>query len=424
MARGDSGGRALNRRPGCDCGQYWKKLGKRYLPLSLAFATSVFGAEASAQRQEFMFVEHMSVSADRESGSFTRITSAARLSNRSMVLVGPLGPDAVVVDSLGQHVLSLGRAGDGPGEFRRPVQVGFTDGELWIGDLIGGRLTRFDAGFRALSTRPHGTIGVPFLMSGGSVWMLQTPSVDERPAQRSTRIVRHHPAPSGGPMKLDTIFERETGGLSTLPARSPAEDVGEQPFDDGLLVAISNAGVGAIVVDRSVGTEARSSVKLLRLNERGEKSWEVVLPRLLSPPPRGLVEWEIARRVEPRLQREPRPLRSMVESGVRRNLVIPPLAPAISVAFLDASGVAWLRGVSDSRSVAWTRVGADGKLLGDVILPHGATLIWAAGANLCIQQRDEEAASLVRCGALTIRQGAGVIPPEKRGRQKWNALVH
>ena len=78
-------------------------------------------------------------------------------------------------DSLGNWLSTIGTDGDGPGEFRRPTDMGWSADTLWVSDLALGRLTLFDPDsastirevqFRVGSLR---SVTVPRRMIGASI---------------------------------------------------------------------------------------------------------------------------------------------------------------------------------------------------------------------------------------------------------------
>jgi hypothetical protein len=67
------------------------------------------------------------------------------------------GSNAVVREysATGHHVRNFGRAGDGPGEFRHPVRIGISEGELWVTDGRLRRTVRFGLDGRHLETSQY-----------------------------------------------------------------------------------------------------------------------------------------------------------------------------------------------------------------------------------------------------------------------------
>ena len=93
--------------------------------------------------------EPLLVVGDREDDPaqlFGRVVGAARLSDGSVAVVDPTVDQVRVFDETGEHLRSLGRLGDGPGEFRNAWFVWVRPGDtLWVGDYWPWRYNVFAA---------------------------------------------------------------------------------------------------------------------------------------------------------------------------------------------------------------------------------------------------------------------------------------
>lgn len=111
---------------------------------------------------------------------FGRINSA-HLDSRGNVWVVDLmtGELKVFAVSSGEHLFTVGSRGEGPGEFRMPVPVGFQDEMAWVWDQGLGRLTTFSLDGELIETRLIGTDEelVPRLLfrTGSGTFLAQRP---------------------------------------------------------------------------------------------------------------------------------------------------------------------------------------------------------------------------------------------------------
>lgn len=78
--------------------------------------------------------------------ALTRISSLLTDSLGKIYLVQPLEAAVRVYDSDGRSVATLGRRGDGPGEFRVPLHAGWIRDTLWVVDLADQRVTFWKQG--------------------------------------------------------------------------------------------------------------------------------------------------------------------------------------------------------------------------------------------------------------------------------------
>lgn len=94
----------------------------------------------------------------------------------------------LVLDSLGTLIRSLGRRGDGPGEFQFPVALQLeSDGTLAVVDLANAVLVRFDSSGRSVAERPFAGLGPPLRrirFSADAVRLDEGRLVSGQPTQR------------------------------------------------------------------------------------------------------------------------------------------------------------------------------------------------------------------------------------------------
>ena len=79
-----------------------------------------------------------------ESQWFSSIRGAGRFSDGSIVAVDRTSAEVRVYDETGRHLRSMGRHGEGPGEFQDPFLLWITGGDtLWVGDYYPWRYNLF-----------------------------------------------------------------------------------------------------------------------------------------------------------------------------------------------------------------------------------------------------------------------------------------
>lgn len=104
---------------------------------------------------------------------FGAVTAAWATADRIYV-VDPQVPAVRAYDHDGQYLFDVGRTGQGPGEYRRPVVLAVAaDGRVFVTDFMGARLNIYDADGTAIDDWPLGNfqsaMGV-FLVADGQIY--------------------------------------------------------------------------------------------------------------------------------------------------------------------------------------------------------------------------------------------------------------
>lgn len=79
---------------------------------------------------------------DPDSG-FTRIGPVELDADGNVYVVESSEREILVFDTGGRRIRTIGRAGDGPGEFRFPNRMGVVGDTLWVGEDLARRVTLF-----------------------------------------------------------------------------------------------------------------------------------------------------------------------------------------------------------------------------------------------------------------------------------------
>ncbi len=146
--------------------------------------------------------EPLLVVGDREDDPahlFGRVVGAARLSDGSVAVVDPTVNQVRVFDDTGEHLRSLGRLGDGPGEFKNAWLAWVRPGDtLWVGDHRPWRYNVFAADgvwSRAVELDPiyqNPSRGGGVLSTGLLVAARRTPASESSFDTPDTLIVEAH----------------------------------------------------------------------------------------------------------------------------------------------------------------------------------------------------------------------------------------
>ncbi len=97
----------------------------------------------------------------RFESTFGNISDVGRLPNGDIAVSDRLGRVVTIFDTDGQFLRTLGREGEGPGEFLDPIAVAATDSPLLVWDWDQLRVTVFDLASDDIDT--HRVEGLPNL---------------------------------------------------------------------------------------------------------------------------------------------------------------------------------------------------------------------------------------------------------------------
>lgn len=286
----------------------------------------------------------------------------------------------------GEPAGSVGREGEGPGEFVSPSYLGFLADTLWVHDPRQRRISFFDAAGEHVGDRPvPGVDGLGeqerasfgTLVADGRVLMVT--SADFMSDLEGT----DHPFP------LVTV-PRRGGAPDTLATRYAAHDramfvsgtadnitsieVMRQIFSDVTTWAASPDGRALVLADRRPADDPGTATwRLTRVGMDGDTAFSVEVP--YEP-----VAVDPAR-VDSILARYTRGGRS--ESEIRDVLFLPDFLPPVSDIHAADDGTVWVaREDRPDEPVTWEVFDADGSLVARTTTPAGFTAHRATGDAL------------------------------------------
>ncbi len=239
---------------------------------------------------------------------FSTIRGAGRLSDGSIVVADRLAAELRIYDLEGRHLRSMGRSGEGPGEFRNPLGLWVTSGDtLWAGDYRPWRYNVFTAEGELVRqvnlkpTYPNSSRGGGILDNGFSINARTGWGTKGDFSERMSLFVEVHD-PSGnltdGPLKM--LGPREgtiRGGPSTLVTR---ELFGSRPDVDALgstIALVHGSRPEILILDQKLGVKmiiryydpgqivTRAHVRAWRdnLRERRGVRWDEYDDAAISP---------------------------------------------------------------------------------------------------------------------------------------------
>jgi hypothetical protein len=303
-----------------------------------------------------------------------------------------------VYDDQGRLIRRIGRAGEGPGEFRNPTLIGLQHDTLAIGDLSLNRVTLFLRNGQLLETVPTPPVwiepapGVHMMVApagftrdgfGSRIVRVMTPPE----APRDSIAVPHVALDRTGQI-VDTLrFERwmlsepeiRLGNLSLrIPSGPPAGPLYIDGQED------------TNVVHRPIALSATGAeFTVSRLTHAGDTIYRRNIRYRPSTFAAEIVDSLVAQAVRPHL-RNPHADSAAIAAAVRQAMSLPPYQPPIARGRIGADDVLWLQlhDEGDDRQ-RWILLDPDGQLYGRVALPRGASIHWSSGNQVVVVVRDD-----------------------------------
>jgi hypothetical protein len=363
---------------------------------------------------ELAFVEELRIgSVDDPDAGFSRIGAVTTLPDGRVLVLEALDRQVRIYGAEGRLERTIGRAGDGPGEFQGPLRFGMLADTLWVADLGSGRITLLDLEGRVLETlradpvpvdvgidgirglahparlRPDGLVETDWRMTAGND--VEADSIfwpelllDRAGAVVDTLRMNRHPWPPTPMARIGTF----SFGLSP-------------PLPDGPLHAA--LGEDRFTLERPAATApGEAAFTLVREGPAGDTLLQRAFTYRPRPVPPEWREERIAELTALNARAPDGPPADAIERAVREGLPFPDHIPPVVELHVGEEGHAWLRreDVGDTHH-RWVVVRPDGTPLGVVRIPRGARIAASRGDLAWIVDRDAfEVPWLVRIRVL------------------------
>ena len=195
-------------------------------------------------------------------------------SEDAVLIAEPAAHRVRLFDLEGGELRSIGRDGVGPGEFRSPALTGFFGDDVWVWDLLLGRLSFISASTgRFLDSRALPTGGrAAALADGSALYVARTPPA----GALQERLVSRVPESVRDPAEGDTlhVMSVEAG---TLQIRSgEVTRTARQPFSDDPLWGAAPNGRWAVVLDRRTLGDPEATLMSLHAWRSGAEEPELI----------------------------------------------------------------------------------------------------------------------------------------------------
>lgn len=284
-----------------------------------------------------------------------------------------------VFDGAGEYVRSIGRLGEGPGEFSRPDGIGFVGDTLWVLDSRAERVHFFlDGDFvRALplpsvrDLRPDrfsrilGVIAGPKLLISPDAMTYSHPPVLEEPGLLLSYM-------EGSFDTLATINVDYVGGFAIRRSGVEIEAVRPfpQPFSPATKVAISPGGRSVVLAGGPTDPGSSDSIFLVEVSAQGDTLLDLRQAFQPQEIPASSIDSIVAEIAGDRFS----------DSEVRSATYLPRYYPPVTELIVGEDGTAWLARESlPDRPQRWEVFSSEGTRLAEIATPPGFEALWTDG---------------------------------------------
>ena len=365
----------------------------------LAFFCAAVPFPASGQLERWTLERTITIGdALGSEAGLTRVGEVIVRDNR-LIVAQPQERRLRVFSLTGDFLGFIGRAGEGPGEFREVGGMGLlADGRLWVHDPLLRRIQYFDSEGRVVSTervRDHpalrGRVSVRGLLEDGSQLVKYSASTGElaKSPQLPEALVRFEE--DGQPPDTVAMIV----GRSNILQLSDGSGSGWRvltfhPLSYRSRLSVSRDGSGFVVVHRTGATSAeRHTFSVIGFDARADTAWVREVPYDPIRIPEGWRE----RRVEERV-RNPNGLHPSVSERQFRKVLeraygsvgfFPPVGGTVRAA---AEGTTWVLVRTGAESSVWEVLDESGRSVARVDRPRGS-IRWVGTESVWATERDE-----------------------------------
>lgn len=291
-------------------------------------------------------------------------------------------PEIRVFGRDGRHRQTIGREGQGPGEFETVWAAGLVGDSLWVIDINLRRLSVFTLGGALVSTvvfdpvpptLGEGLLFLPypeslmpdgnFLGFGrGSGRSVANGDITAQPLLRMTPEGRTADTLAWVSIRNDDLILQSDRSMAFM----------SQPFSDAPITVLAPLARRAYVIERWASTEpGDASIRVLGLNASGDTAWmrdvrytPAALDVRLVDSVRGLVEKGYGARY-------PRDV-------IHRAFYAPSYRAPVSGAVAADDGSLWIQWGDETRPGSYTVIDPTGEVAGAVTVPSRARLLWVS----------------------------------------------
>ena len=301
---------------------------------------------------------------------------------------------------------SVGRRGEGPGEFRQPTELGFFGDSLWVWDWDGYHVSYFDPegtflGRVSPSVDIGGPKGSPPRPSrpfrDGTFLGIEPAWSHEIATGELTETAYTHMDPEGGTLSTIWMHPHEARDELALLREGGGGTFSNQPFGDGVSYTVVDDGL--VVVERRAWTgDGEAFFTLTRIGLAGDTVFTVRVPYTPVPLATERIDSAVAAETESlydfMTRSQPGLARAALEERIRDATYKPDYVPPVGAVRTDADGNIWVRRFDPVELDAgafgeWWVFDARGTPLARALTPTGLRIMHVAGGVVWGTEQDE-----------------------------------
>jgi hypothetical protein len=350
-----------------------------FLPLLLTLHLTAAWAHAQAR---WTAREDMRIGSVNDPATLLTTVGSISVGPRGALYVVQYADNLIrVFDSAGKPMSSIGRRGQGPGEFQGIASIGFLADTLYATDISSRRVSFFARDGRFIVSHPMmapslgdglGTALAFRLLPGGSgiaipsiaASAITTGSATKAPFLRIDRTGKI----------LDTIAWYALTNAQITLSKGDRRTYSGQFFADNPIVAFALDSSGSVTIERRAATTASAGAfRIVRQNLRGDTIFSRAHRYTPAAMPRGLVDSLVTARARVFMTRDNPMFASVTEAeqALRAALFLPRFKIPVAAAQFSEDGTLWLRRDSaDEPLQQWDVFSGSGDRIAAISLPR------------------------------------------------------
>jgi hypothetical protein len=303
-------------------------------------------------------------------------------------------------DNNGRPVASIGRGGQGPGEFEAPLRLGWIGDSIWIYDTTLRRVTiaNGDGEFIEVLPAPPSIVtnrpgpwpfaATVFHADGSFTGVFnQGPGLTDMPIWRSPRPIE----PGGmvyARVSSDHVFDRNiarswlTSSFWSRPTVSGGSVGGTHPFPNAVKVALDSQGTRLALVIAEL-EESPPYFRAVMLNTQGDTLYDRRYSFESMPIDRQTADSAIESTATLLRSWDAR-----AAAGYASYAYIPPAYPPVERAIVGYEGSLWLRLHAVGTNVPYLVLDASGEPIGRLTVPVSTEIVRADDAHVWTLETD------------------------------------